>query len=63
MAQAGRIAQELHGRAINVGPDLIAIEVSNDVLDVPASSGIGRRGRGRRGLAPAPAAPGASRQS
>ena len=53
MAQAERMAKELHGQAINVGADLIAIEVSNDVLDAATPSGNGTRGRGRWGPAPA----------
>ena len=45
--EARRVAAEFHGRAINVGPDLIAIEVSNDLLGAPGA-GNGRRTLGGR---------------
>ncbi len=51
--EARKVASELHGHAINVGSDLIAVEVSNDLMDAKttmgSSSGNGERRRPGRG--------------
>jgi hypothetical protein len=53
MEEAHTIAAELHGHAINVGSDLIAIEVANDVIDsktkLGPKPGNGERRRPGRG--------------
>ena len=59
MAEVNIVIRELHGKAVNVGPDLISVEVANDVMDAPARQGNDRRRRAGRGLASANSATGA----
>ena len=55
MEQVFRLARELHGKAVNLGSDLVAIELVNDEVDrVQGNGQAGRRGGGPRPAARAP---------
>ena len=55
LEDASRIMQEVDGRAVQLGSDLISVSLTNDELE--AQQGNVRRGRGGRGPAPVAAAP------
>ena len=50
--EVAAVAAQVDGRAVQLGADLLSVAVLNDLWDL--RQGNGRRGRGARGLAPAP---------
>ena len=57
-----RLRAAVHGRAVQIGADLISIEVLNDLIDhVGQMPGNAGRARASRGPAPAALAPGGGR--
>ena len=60
--EARRVADAVHGRAIQIGSDIVSISVNNDLIDsCCGTQGNGGRGQASRGPAPASATPGHGR--